>query len=402
MRVSKWCLAVVLLVSGFTRPGWAASQKFHLQNGDRVLFYGDSITEQRYYPVAIETYVRTRFPNLQVKFLNSAVGGARVTGNWTAPVDLSLKRDVFPFKPNIVTIMLGMNDGQYQPFDAAIFNTYKAGYVHIIQSLQAHLPGVKIVLIEPSPWDDVTHKPSYPVNPHHVPGGYNSVLLRYSLFLRKVGTQHHFMIVDFNTPLVRLMEEAEKVNPDLAEKIVPGRVHPGASAELVMAQALLKAWNAPATVSHVEINASAGVVKRSDNATVADLLAGHGRCSWTQTDKALPYPIMTLHSSKWPQFPPDPFGGGTEKIFWQTSLLGSETINPLASMVTKLAEMYQALDSEILSVSGLKATGYTLNIDGNPVGTFSRKQLADGINLAQYDTPMMKQAYKVLNLVWDR
>ena len=65
--------------------------------------------------------------------------------------------------------MLGMNDGQYQPFSQTIFDTYKNGYKHIIQSLQAHLPGIKIVLIEPTPWDDVTLKPGYPNNPQQLP-----------------------------------------------------------------------------------------------------------------------------------------------------------------------------------------------------------------------------------------
>ncbi|HKI69675.1 MAG TPA: hypothetical protein VKA67_08805, partial [Verrucomicrobiae bacterium] len=82
MKLSRWQLVLVVLVLGTAQAGWAAAKKFYLHNGERVLFYGDSITEQRYYPVAIETYVRTRFPNLQVKFADSAVGGARVTGNW--------------------------------------------------------------------------------------------------------------------------------------------------------------------------------------------------------------------------------------------------------------------------------------------------------------------------------
>lgn len=402
MKLSKCCLAVVLLISGLAGSELAASQHFALRNGDRVLFYGDSITEQRYYPVAIETYVRTRFPNLHVKFMNSAVGGARVTGNWTAPVDLSLKRDVFPFKPDIVTIMLGMNDGLYKPFDPATFNTYKTGYEHIIQSLQAHLPGVRIVLIEPTPWDDVTQTPSYPNNPNHVPGGYNSVMLRYSQFVRKLGARDHLKVVDFNTPLVKLMEEMEKTNPDLAKKIIPGRVHPGASAELVMAQTLLKAWDAPATVSQVGINASTGAASASENAAVTNVSAAQGKISWTETDKALPYPIMTLHSTKWPQFPPDPFGGWTEEIFWKLPPLESTTMNPVAAMVAKLTGMYAALDSEMLRVSGLTASNYTLSIDGHTVGKFSPAQLARGINLAQYDTPMMEQADKVLSLVWHR
>lgn len=403
MKISKWHLLIVLLALGFARQGLAGSQEFYLHNGERVLFYGDSITEQRYYAVAVETYVRTRFPNLQVKFRNSAVGGATVRGNWTAPVDLSLKRDVFPFKPNIVTIMLGMNDGGYRPFDPAIFDTYKMGYEHIVQSLQVHLPGVKIVLIEPTPWDDITQKPSYPYNPDHAPGGYDSVMRRYGQFVRELGARDHLQVVDFHTPLIRLMEEAKKSDPALAGKIIPGRVHPGPSAELVMAQTLLKAWNAPALVSQVEINASNSIVERSNNARVTGLSAGQqGQIAWTETDKALPYPIMTLHSTKWPQFPPDPFAGYKEEIFWPLPPLSSPSINPVAALVLKLSGMYNALDSETLQVSDLTGTDYALKIDGHLVGTFSREQLAQGINLARYDTPMMEQAYKVLTLVWHR
>jgi hypothetical protein len=80
----------------------------------------------------------------------------------------------------------------------------------------------------------------------------------------------------------------------------------------------------------------------------------------------------------------------------------SPTINPVAALVTKLSGMYEALDAETLKVSGLEAASYTLKIDGRVVGAFSREQLARGINLARYDTPMMEQAYKVLTLVWHR
>jgi lysophospholipase L1-like esterase len=315
MKVATKWLQLGLLGLAFVGSSHAAPPTFYLLNGDRVLFYGDSITEQRYWTVAVETYVRTRFPNLQVKFLNSAVGGATVLGNWTAPVDLSLERDVFPFKPNTVTIMLGMNDGHDQPFDEATFNIYKTGYKHIIQSLLFHLPGVRIVLIEPKPWGDVTQTPSYFNNPNHAPGGYDSVIQRYCQFVRELGAENHFHVVDFHAPLVRLMEEAEKIDPELAGKIIPGRVHPGPSAELVMAQTLLEAWNAPARVSHVEIDASDSTISQSENATVTGLSVNPKRVSWTETENALPYPIMTLHSTKWPQFPPDPFAGWQDEIF---------------------------------------------------------------------------------------
>ncbi|MGH9400774.1 MAG: SGNH/GDSL hydrolase family protein [Terriglobia bacterium] len=401
MRFSKWGLILGLAVAVLAQIVSAAPPHFYLHNGDRVLFYGDSITEQRYYPVALETYVRTRFPGLQVKFVDSAVGGARVTGNWAVTSeDESLERDVFPFKPNVVTIMLGMNDARYQPFDQGIFDTYTAGYEHIIESLQAHLPGVRIVLIEPTPWDDVTVKPGFRYNPQNLPGGYNDTLVRYCQFVKDLGARHHLMVVDFNTPLVKLMEEAEKIDPALAAKIIPGRIHPGATGELVMAQLLLKAWGAPATVTHLEINAADNKVDSAANTTVSGLKADQGSVTWTQNDKSLPYPIMTLHSTQWPQFPPDPFGRGPASMLWKLPPLTGAQINPAAALIVRLTKMYEELDSETLKVTGLQAPMYSLKIDGTTAGTFSKEQLAEGVNLAQYDTPMMEQADKALGLVW--
>jgi lysophospholipase L1-like esterase len=401
MKLSRWNFALIVFALIAAQPVWAAAKNFYLHDGQRVLFYGDSITEQRYYPVAIETYVRTRFPNLKVKFVDSAVGGARVTGNWaTSSEDESLQRDVFPYKPDVITIMLGMNDASYRPFDQSIFETYMKGYRYIIQQMQSHLPGVKIVLIEPSPWDDVTQTPSYPHNPDNKPDGYNSTLLRYCKFVRQLGAEHHLMVVDFNTPMVKLLEEADKEDHSLAQKIIPGRVHPSATGELAMAQVLLKAWNAPATVTRVAIKAR-GKVEDSANTEVSGLAASGQSVSWTQTDKALPYPIMTLHSTKWPQFPPDPFDHRPE-IFWKLPPLEGAEINPVAQLVVRLTHMYEDLDSETLKVTGLTGANYELKIDGNTVGTFSKAQLTDGINLARYDTPMMEQANKVLTLVWHR
>lgn len=70
--------------------------------------------------------------------------------------------------------------------------------------------------------------------------------------------------------------------------------------------------------------------------------------------------------------------------------------------MTKLTDMYRALDTETLQVSGLKGASYTLQTDGQEIRTFRRDQLTEGVNLARYDTPMMQQADKVLELVSHR
>jgi lysophospholipase L1-like esterase len=104
-RTALWGLLLALFLGAAPQTG------FYLHDGDRVVFYGDSITDQRLYTTFVETYVITRFPQLKVAFVHSGVGGDRVTGGGGGPIDLRLPRDVVAYKPTVMTIMLGMNDG---------------------------------------------------------------------------------------------------------------------------------------------------------------------------------------------------------------------------------------------------------------------------------------------------
>jgi hypothetical protein len=54
-----------------------------------------------------------------------------------------------------------------------------------------------------------------------------------------------------------------------------------------------------------------------------------------------------------------------------------------------------SLDRQLVQVTGLSAASYTLTIDDQQIGTFSRQELASGINLALYSTPMEQQAKSI-------
>ena len=365
-----------------------AAGRFFLNNGDRVCFYGDSITEQRFYAVAVETYAVTRFPKLKVDFVDSGVGGDRVTGGWAGPIDVRLKRDVYPCKPTVVTIMLGMNDASYRPFDAKIFDTYKKGYKHLVDALKKHLPGVRIVILGPSPFG-----PSPFANiKHRFPGGYNGVLQRYDEFDKQLAAKDHLYYVDFNAPMLAVIKKLQATQPQYASQVIPGRVHPSAAGELLMAEALLKLWNAPAAVTKVAI--SGDKVQLAGNTQVTNLHTGvDGDIRWTQRDGSLPFPMLSLHEV-WPQFPPE---NG-----WQSPQPNFHFINPPAQAIIRAGHLYRRLNQEQLQVAGLSAKSYKLSINGQAVGTFSATALARGINLARYRTPMLLQAYHVLAMVWNR
>ena len=337
-----------------------AQGPFQLKDGDRLVFYGDSITDQRLYTTFVETYVVTRFPQLHVWFVHSGVGGDRVTGGWAGGIDLRLHRDVIAYKPTVMTIMLGMNDGTYKPWDDAVFKTYSTGYEHIIDTMKQAVPGIRITVIQPSPYDDVTRPPN-------VGDGYNKVLIRYGQFVEELAQRNGLTVADMNTPVVAMLEKAKSNDPELAQKIVEDRVHPGPGGHLIMAESLLKAWNAPSVVAGVEINAATKSVTRAENAKVK-MLRSNSELSWSETDGSLPFPLALDDDDK--------------------------TI----ALALRSSDFVTALDQEPLKVTGLMSARYQLKIDGEKVGDFTKEQLAGGINLAALPTPMAKQSAKVHDL----
>lgn len=335
---------------------------FYLHPNDVVVFYGDSITDQRLYTTFVETFVVTRYPKLPVRFVHSGWGGDRVSGGGGGAIDDRLRRDVLAYKPTIMTVMLGMNDGSYRAFDDQIFRTFADGYEHIVKFMKDSVPGIRMTLIDPSPYDDVTRAPLFE-------GGYNAVLLRYGEFVKELAQRSHLDFADLNTRLASAILRANGTDPTNAPKIVPDRVHPHRSGHLLMAESLLEAWGAPSTVTRVEIDTASARVNQSVNTTVTGLEA-KGAISWTQKDDALPMPLATS--------------------------------DPLISLAVESSDFTEKLNQETLQVTGLDGATYTLKINGRPVGAFSRDQLARGINLAGMDTPMAQQAARVHALTLKR
>jgi hypothetical protein len=146
-------LALVLFAFG------ASGADFLIHDGDRVVFLGDSITEQRLYTTYIEAYALTRHPEWTLWFRNVGWGGDT---SWLRQrshpdetklfaadaatqepmvkdaVGRGLARDVLPLKPTFVTVKFGMNDHSYQPFRGDIFKAYVRSQTEIAEVLKAN------------------------------------------------------------------------------------------------------------------------------------------------------------------------------------------------------------------------------------------------------------------------
>ena len=356
------CAVRLLIAVGIFTCALAAQQSFFLRDHDVVVFYGDSITDQRLYTTFVETFVVTRYPQMPVRFVHSGWGGDRVSGGGGGPIDLRLQRDVIAYKPTVMTIMLGMNDGRYRAFDEGVFKEFATGYEHILQVMKEAAPGIRITPIRPSPYDDVTYEPRFP-------GGYNSVLVRYGEFIQQLAQKNQMTVADLNASVVAALAKAKATDAALAQRIIPDRVHPGAAGHLLMAAALLRAWGTTPLVTSVEIDAGAARVGRVENTEIRDLSVAP-RLSWTQRDKALPMPVNMK--------------------------------DPTVALAVRSSDFVETLNQQTLKVSGLRAGNYTLQINATRVGSFSADRLAAGINLAELETPMAKQSAAVHELTLKR
>ncbi len=334
------------------------SAPFALHSGDRVVFYGDSITEQQYYTRDIELYLLTREPSSDVTFIMSGVSGDKVSGGGGGPVDLRLPRDVIDLKPTVVTIMLGMNDGYYRPYDAGTMRTYKLGYEHILDEIKAHVPEARVLVLRPSAYDEVTQ-------PGHGVAGYNDFLIKMGDSVARMAAERHMAVVDLNAPMVAALTSARSKDPMMAPMLIPDHVHPGPGMHWVMADAMLKSWGASPVVTSVTLSGGNGTVVSSVNSTVTEAKAAGQVLSWTQLDKALPLPLPLAAT------------------------------DPVTNLALRSSTVVQDLDQEMLTVGDLRGGRYQLRIDGAPAGEFTSGELRQGVNLARLDTPMRRQAMLV-------
>jgi hypothetical protein len=118
-------------------------------------------------------------------------------------------------------------------------------------------------------------------------------------------------------------------------------------------------------VTAVEIDAAEPAIASVTNTQVTDLAVGE-RLSWTQVDEALPMPL--------------------------------DTKDEVVALALRASDFVEAMDQEPLKVTGLTAARYTLKIDGEAVGSFTKEEWAKGVNLATLATPMAKQAAAVHDL----
>jgi lysophospholipase L1-like esterase len=305
---------------------FAQAIKFVLKDGDRVVFYGDSITEQRLYTTYVEHYVLTHYPDRHVTFINTGWGGDKVTGNDCQPCAgvgglARLKRDVIDHRPSVVTLLFGMNDGKYEDFNPATLKVYEDGLTAIVRELKTQTRA-RIYVMTPTVYDGTRHT-AWSHTDH-----YNEVLDHYSEAAKQLAAREGLPVIDLHSVTTTALRKAKAIDPNYT--FLPDGVHPEADGQLVMAAEILRSWGTnPRGFEIVK------QVKPDAN--------GNARVN---VQAPLPWP--------------DP--------------APSETLRRVGPEIAELGNVK-------LKVTGLPTGTFTVTLNGASAGEFTAERLNDGISL---------------------
>jgi lysophospholipase L1-like esterase len=356
--VAALALFVVTVISTVAAAQTSTVPSFALHDGETVVFYGDSITAQRLYTKDVEEFVFTRYPRLHVRFVNAGVPGDTAAGGYAGAMAERVTRDVTPFAPGMITVMLGMNDGGWgYGSPAQIDADFQTRYSALLHALRQAVPGASFTLISSTPYDEITHGTEFP--------GYSEMIDRLAGDVSHIAAHSQspsdapVLFADFHRAMLDALERAKTRDPELAALLIPDRIHPAEAGHWIMAVALMKAWHVDPTVSSVELRAADASVITSERSAVTGVEKTANGLTWAQQDQALPLPL--------------------------------DLNNAMTTLLLQISDLGD-LDRQLLRVQGLPPGKYDLRIDGKSIAAFSRDELDRGVNLALYKTPMLEQA----------
>ncbi len=199
----------------------------------KILFLGNSITQQGDYISFIETYYTLKYPDHNLEFINVGLASETVSGlsepnhaNGAFPrPDLRerLDRVLNEVNPDLILACYGMNDGIYLPFGKERFQKYQEGINWLNE--EAIKRDIEIIFVTPPIYDKAKG------------AAYANVLDIYADWLISSRYTDSWKVIDIHEPMKRYLEDRRKT--DSTFYLAKDGVHPGAQGHWFMAREIL-------------------------------------------------------------------------------------------------------------------------------------------------------------------
>ncbi len=359
-----WLLFLVTASSG----DW-----FDPEEGDLVLWAGDSITHQCGYTQYLENFLYTRFYDKKLRFANAGIKGDDAK-------DLLDRFDVDVAwrKAQWATLLLGMNDGRYMPFDKENFAQYQGGVAQAVERFASL--GTRVALLSPTMFDYKQYArrlgdPEFRFARLNAYSGYNEKLVHYGDWLEDLATEQGLVFIDIGRTMLNETARRRQSNPLFA--FSPDSIHPDPSGMAWIAVDMAQSFaGARKRVNHALVDLQDSGSLESDGAVRLDRIGEDGLIA-TITPKFLPWVLIATGS-----IGPEPW---------------LYVDDPSEGFLDALKQM--PINEDSLVVRGLPSGRFQVKMNGVIVLTASDRELEQGVSLeSRINAPGYRQSLRLAEL----
>ena len=331
--------------------------------GERIVFFGDSITHGGSYIFFIQLFEDLRHHGSGTVMMNAGISGDSAGGGcrrW--------EYEVLPMNPDRVFVMFGMNDVGIGFYKTATpteeeqkrrqnnLTNYANNQKRLAEMILKE--GKKLVLMTPTAYDQYGDLKVENKVAANEPG-----LAACAEIVRNLAKEKNLGLVELFEPYTAQL----KAHP---ERHLCGsdRIHPQGVGHLLMAALILEATGEQGLVAEVEVDVTPNEPIKNHidfeckNAGIDDVTIPESTAklfSFKYIPQALPFPCISEYKTV-------------------------ETLHPIT----------EKLNREIIRVKGLPQGRYALKADGTEIATATAEELAKGVNIAILNTPSQKKALK--------
>lgn len=218
----------------------------------RIVFLGDSITDDGTYIAYLDAYFRLLAPASRIELINLGVSSETASG---------LSEPIHPFprpcvhdrlasalaetQPDWVVVCYGMNDGIYHPLSEERFGAYKDGLLRLLGQIRQ--AGAKAIAMTPPPFDPASlqdgakrllpeGRPESAYSYETPFADYEQVLKRYADWVLSLGEDAADATVSIHDELLAHIAGERAAHPAY---LSGDGIHPFAPGHAVMAQSIL-------------------------------------------------------------------------------------------------------------------------------------------------------------------
>jgi lysophospholipase L1-like esterase len=331
MRRLSWLLVVLGAAATPVRAEYA------LQDGDTVVFLGDSITAARTYGKIVERYTLLRFPGRKVHFINAGWGGDTAAGGLAR-----LDRDVFARHATVLIVAYGINDIGW---GARADDAHRAAYLEAIRGIveRSRAGGVRVFICSAAVTAADPEKSESDFLQRMCDEG---MAVARSLGEGAIDVQRTMRSIQ-----KRIKAANEHARDEGARSTLHARdgIHLNDLGQLAMAFAIIKGLGAPADVSSVTIETQDGgpALIESTGCRVTNLKGDATGLEFDRADDGLPINFGVFGALQF-RFVPIP----------------------------------DELNRYMLTVRDLPPGRYGVEVDGRKLGAFTAAALGRGVNIA--------------------